>query len=107
MLLNDLIKKEDAAKYIKKNTDLFNQNSRITASNLHSQSLSVNSLANNLILLEDKDNHKKVIFKQVLPFVRQAAEDNVYIPLPKERIYSEYFSIKLMGLICPGYVPKI
>ena len=107
MLLNDLIKKEDAAKYIKENTDLFNQNSRITASNLHSQSLSVNSLANNLILLEDKDNHKKVIFKQVLPFVRQAAEDNVYIPLPKERIYSEYFSIKLMGLICPGYVPKI
>lgn len=107
MLLNDLIKKEDAAKYVKKNTDLFDQDSKITASNLHSQSLSVNSLANNLILLEDKSNHKKIIFKQVLPFVRRAAEDNIHIPLPEERIYSEYFSIKLMGLICPDYVPKI
>jgi 5-methylthioribose kinase len=107
MLLNELIKKEDAVKYLKENTELFAQSSKITASNLHSQSLSVNSLANNLILVEDKDNNKKVIFKQILPFVRRAAEDNLYVPLPKERIYSEYFSIKLMGLICPDYVPEI
>jgi 5-methylthioribose kinase len=107
MLLNDLIRKEDAVKYLKENTELFALNSNLTASNLHSQSLSVNSLANNLILIEDKKNNKKVIFKQVLPFVRRAAEDNIHIPLPKERIYSEYFSIKLMDLICPDYVPKM
>ncbi len=107
MLLNELIKKEEAVNYIKNKTNLFAENSKITASNLHSQSLSVNSLANNLILIEDKKNNKKVIFKQVLPFVRRAAEDNIHIPLPKERIYAEYFSIKLMDLICPDYVPKI
>ncbi len=107
MLLNNLIRKEDAVKYIKEKTELFDLNSKVTASNLHSQSLSVNSLANNLILIENKENNKKVIFKQVLPFVRRAAEENIHIPLPEERIYSEYYSLKLMDLICPDYVPKI
>jgi len=107
MFLNELIKKEDAVKYVKEKTNLFDTNKKITALNLHSQSLSVNSLANNLILLEDEDTQQKVIFKQILPFVRQAAEDNIFIPLPEARIYSEYFSIKLMGAISPDAVPEI
>mgnify|MGYP006287297341 CR=1 FL=1 len=107
MAVRDLLNEEQAVNYIKENTDLFCSNAQLSAQILNSQSLSVNGLANNLILIEDEYSGQKVILKEVLPYVRQAAEDNVHIPLPQQRIYAEYYSIKLMEEICPGAVPEI
>jgi len=107
MAVRDLLNQEQAVKYVKENTDLFKSNAKLKAQILNSQSLSVNGLANNLILIEDEYSGQKVILKEVLPYVRQAAEDNVHIPLPQQRIYAEYYSIKLMEEICPGAVPEI
>jgi len=107
MSIKRLMSANDAVKYIRDQTEIFQDTALLSASTLNSQSLSVNGLANNLILIKDRQSGEKFVLKQILPYVRQAAEENVHIPLPEQRIYAEYYSIKLLGELCPGFVPEI
>lgn len=107
MELREQFSQEEAVEYIKKK-QIFADNNNISAKSLNANSLSINGFANNLFLIENKTSCKKIVFKQLLSYVRRAAEDdNVKIPLPIERIYSEYYSVKLFAGIQPGSVPKI
>lgn len=97
----------DAVEYVKKN-QIFKENSNLIVTSLNANSLSVNGFANHLFLIKNKDSSKQVVFKQVLSYVRKAAEeDNVKISLPTARIFSEYYSLKLLDGISPGSVPDV
>lgn len=107
MNLKEMITKKEAVEYIKKQTNIFDNSNNISVKSLNSNTLSVNGYANNLFLIENKTNRKKIVLKQVLPYVRKAALENVEIPLPRERIYSEFYSLKFWSQSCPGYVPEV
>lgn len=107
MNLEEMITKKEAVEYIKKQTNIFDNSNNISVKSLNSNTLSVNGYANNLFLIENKTNRKKIVLKQVLPYVRKAALENVEIPLPRERIYSEFYSLKFWSQSCPGYVPEV
>ena len=107
MNLDEMLTLEEAAKYIYENTNIFLDSNNISTKSLNSNTLSVNGFANNLFLIENKDNGKKVVLKQVLPYVRKAAIENVEIPLPKKRIYSEFYSLKFWRETCPSSVPEV
>jgi 5-methylthioribose kinase len=107
MDLTEMITLEEAAEYIKKETNVFTNSENIIIKSLNSNTLSVNGYANNLFLIKNKINNKKVVLKQVLPCVRKAAIENVNIPLPKDRIYSEFYSLKFWRGCCSGFVPEV
>ncbi|PUU86676.1 MULTISPECIES: phosphotransferase [Halanaerobium] len=107
MDLTEMITLEEAAEYIKKETNVFTNSENIIIKSLNSNTLSVNGYANNLFLIKNKINNKKVVLKQVLPYVRKAAIENVNIPLPKDRIYSEFYSLKFWRGCCSGFVPEV
>lgn len=106
MNLEEMITAEEAVEYVKEKSKIFSSSKKIYAKNLNSNTLSVNGYANNLFLIKDENNNK-IVLKQVLPFVRKAALENVEIPLPDERIYSEFYSLKFWRNSCPGYVPEV
>lgn len=106
MNLNEMITEKEAVEYIKEKSKIFANSKQISAKNLNSNTLSVNGYANNLFLIKDENNNK-VVLKQVLSYVRKAALENVEIPLPKKRIYSEFYSLKFWRNTCPGYVPEV
>ena len=106
MNLNEMITEKEAVEYIKEKRKIFANSKQISAKNLNSNTLSVNGYANNLFLIKDENNNK-VVLKQVLSYVRKAALENVEIPLPKKRIYSEFYSLKFWRNTCPGYVPEV
>lgn len=107
MSLEILIDEEEAVKYIKENTDIFLKTSYLYAEVLNANTLSVDGYANNIILVKDRYTGRSVILKQILPYVRAAKEENMEIPLPEERIYVEFYSLKLWKDLCPEYVPQI
>ncbi|MFW5718768.1 MAG: phosphotransferase, partial [Halanaerobium sp.] len=107
MDLNELLNQKEALAYIKEETDIFADLKNLNISSLNANTLSVNGFANNLFLIEDKKSGKKVVLKQLLPYVRKAALENVNIPLPEGRIYSEIFSLKFWRGSFPGYVPEV
>ncbi len=106
MNLEEMITAKEAVEYIQEKTNIFANSKNIYAKNLNSNTLSVNGYANNLFLIKDENNNK-VVLKQVLSYVRKAALENVEIPLPKKRIYSEFYSLKFWRDSCPGYVPEV
>lgn len=106
MNLEEMITAKEAVEYIQEKTNIFANSKNIFAKNLNSNTLSVNGYANNLFLIKDENNNK-VVLKQVLSYVRKAALENVEIPLPKKRIYSEFYSLKFWRNSCPGYVPEV
>jgi len=107
MKLDEMLTLEEAAEYINEKTNIFLDLNSISIKSLNSNTLSVNGFANNLFLIENKNNGKKVVLKQVLPYVRKAAVENVEIPLPKKRIYSEFYSLKFWRETCPSFVPEV
>lgn len=107
MELKEMLNLEEAVQYIKEKTDIFTNSKNLSVKSLNSNTLSVNGYANNLFLIKNENNGKKVVLKQILPYVRKAAMENVKIPLPKNRIYSEFYSLKFWEGSCPGYVPAV
>lgn len=107
MALDLLMDEKKAVEYIQENTDIFLKTSNLYAEVLNANTLSVDGYANNIIMVKDRYTGRTVILKQVLPYVRAAKEDDVNIPLPEERIYVEFYSLKLWEDICPGFVPQV
>ena len=104
MEIDGFLDEKTALKYIKEETDILSDSKKINVKIMDSNSLSFDGLANNLLVIEDEDSNKRFILKQMLPYVRAAAqESDLKISLPEDRIYSEYYSLKIFKGICPDY----
>lgn len=98
---------QEAIDYIKNNTALFPPAAQLTARLITGLAGETDGYVNIIHLVKDADSGRSVAFKQVLPYIRAAQENNEYVPLPLNRMAVEVAVFKLWRIIDPALIPQI
>lgn len=98
---------QETIDYVQNNTTLFPPAARLTARRITGNPGETDGYVNIIHLIKDVDSGRSVAFKQVLPYVRAALENDEYVPLPLNRMAVEVAVFKLWRTINPALIPQI